>query len=103
MEHVSGSGVDEVGKRIFVNSDDDNENGKPDAFDDKADYTGPGLDDKNFATIVMDAEPIASLSGYSLWVVRLERLQTNLTSASAQFTRIFGDHVRNSRYPALNL
>ena len=37
LEDVAGSGIDEVGKRIFVNKDDDNENGVADTEDDDDD------------------------------------------------------------------
>ena len=56
LEAVSGNDIGEVGKRIFLNTDDDNKNGKADTEDAKSDYTGGtnNFTDNDFAKIVLD-------------------------------------------------
>ena len=48
LEDVAGNGVNQVGKRIFINKDDDNKNGVADTEDDADDYS---TDDNDFAEI----------------------------------------------------
>ncbi len=68
IEDRAGSGVGQVGKRIFSNTDDDNKNGRPDTLDSKSDYLKLGLHDKDFAKIKLDALAVSGLQGYSLWL-----------------------------------
>ncbi|MBN2021489.1 MAG: hypothetical protein JW809_01730 [Pirellulales bacterium] len=67
LEDVDGNGVGQVGKRIFVNMDDDNKNGVVDANDEKKAYTDADLRDKDFAKIVLEG-PGSPPAGYSLWL-----------------------------------
>jgi len=70
QEDVNGSSVYEVGKRIFVNNDDDNRNGKADKDDDASVYATANVDDNDFAEIVLDTAgvPLKKLAGHSLWL-----------------------------------
>jgi len=68
LEDVPGTGIGEVGKRIFINMDDDNRNGEPDVVDSKSDYLTHGLHDKDFAEIKLEALAVSGLAGYSLWL-----------------------------------
>ena len=63
LEDVAGSGIDEVGKRIFVNKDDDNKNGVPDNVD-----SSGGLGEDDFAEIKLDTSGLAALAGHELWI-----------------------------------
>ncbi len=66
---------DSVGKRVFVNKDDDNKNGEPDSDDDHSDYTRPNPDvsDNDFAEIQLvfnlTQEELATLTGYKLYLI----------------------------------
>ena len=77
-EDVAGSGVGQVGKRIFVNKDDDNKNGKVDSSDLKSAYTAPtpDLTDNDFAQIMLDMAGIDldDLAGYRLYLIGDEGL-----------------------------
>jgi hypothetical protein len=75
IEDRAGSGPGQVGKRIFLNSDDDNKNGRPDMFDSRADYLTPDPEvddfhDKDFAEVRLKAFALDELKGrgYTLWL-----------------------------------
>ncbi|MCD4728702.1 MAG: putative Ig domain-containing protein, partial [Pirellulales bacterium] len=76
VEDVAGSGVGQVGKRIFVNTDDDNKNGKADSSDVKSAYTAPDLTDNDFAQIMLDMAGVDldDLAGHRLYLIADERL-----------------------------
>jgi hypothetical protein len=76
IEDRAGQGVGQVGKRIFLNVDDDNKNGRMDIVDEKSDYLTHDLDDKDFAEMKLEALGISgSLQGYSLWLGVPERFR----------------------------
>ena len=68
IEDRDGNGVGQVGKRVFINMDDDNKNGEPDHGDSKPDYLRHDLHDKDFAETKLDAAAVDGLQGYSLWL-----------------------------------
>ncbi|MEA1950604.1 MAG: hypothetical protein U9N87_04425, partial [Planctomycetota bacterium] len=65
LEDVNGNGVNQVGKRIFVNKDDDNTNGKTDTTD--SSYIA---NDDDFAVVAIDAGDLdlSVLDGYRLYL-----------------------------------
>lgn len=71
VEDVSGGGIGEVGKRIFINTDDDNKNGVADRSDiHRSDYTASNTSDDDFAEIKLAIGGIdtTQLDGYELWL-----------------------------------
>ncbi len=96
-EDLVEDGSENVGKRIFINTDDDNRNGKPDIDDSSADYAynGNTYEDKDFAEIKLDfLSPIPA--GYELWLgyeyagLRLH-LDTQKQAITAHATHTFGN------------
>ncbi len=70
VEHlISPPAGKPIGKRIFLNSDDDNANGKPDSGDGKADYTS-GSTDNDFAEIKLatKSDTLSNYGTYELWL-----------------------------------
>lgn len=59
---------EELGKRIFVNTEDDNKNGKVDSDDIKSDYTTGGFTDDDFAELSLDFSHLGedAFAGYKL-------------------------------------
>ena len=67
-ENVNGGGVGQVGKRIFVNRDDDNQNGKPDVYDSADEFKTKS--DNDFAQIKFDAAiDLRDFKGYRLYLI----------------------------------
>jgi hypothetical protein len=68
IEDRSGEGPGEVGKRIFINTDDDNKNGIADWLDTNEAYRGEADRDNDLALVKLSAEGIQGLEGYTLWL-----------------------------------
>lgn len=69
IEDRDGSGVGQVGKRIFSNTDDDNQNGIAEYLDDNGDYE-TGETDNDLTKVLLKFEGIdnVAMAGYALWV-----------------------------------
>ena len=72
IEDVNGSDVGQVGRRIFINRDDDNKNGIQDSTDPNIEFVNANASDNNLAEVVIRFDTNATssdLAGYSLILI----------------------------------